>query len=281
MGYRMQLHGASECGSSTRCWIGLQVRRIGCSICGALALVALAPPLPVSAVSDNDVVVESESDFVSEVESESEVIISTEAETESFDISESESEMDNDNSGSVSDNSVSSGSAAEPESFDSDFSVSENDVNNYYPDFYSDYNVYNGAISSTYLEYMRGYLPKLDWDEHYVAARVSRYDYIFAYSANLTYNGVFTGTDVVVVKFNTSQDYAAFSVTVEPSFSLSVGSNLVYSDLTHQFPSLADSSAVSLRQIVVFLAISVTVWTVGTFLRRNPVASRRRRRWYP
>ena len=279
MGYRMQLHGVSECGSSTRCWIGLQVRRIGCSICGALALVALAPPLPVSAVSDNDVVVESE--FESEVESESEVIVPTEEEVESSDISESESEMDNDNFGSVSDNSVASGSAAESESFDSDFSVSENDVNNYYPDFYSDYNVYNGAISSTYLEYMRGYLPKLDWDEHYVAARVSRYDYIFAYSADLTYNGVFTGSDVVVVKFNTSQDYAAFSVTVEPSFSLSVGSNLVYTDLSHQFPMLASSSDFSLRQIVVFLAISITVWTVGTFLRRTPVASRRRRRWYP
>lgn len=280
MGYRMQLHGASECGSSTRCWIGLQVRRIGCSICGALALVALAPPLPVSAVSDNDVVVESESDFVSEVESEGEVIVPTEAETESFDISESESEMDNDNSGSVSDNSVSSGSAAEPESFDTDISVSDNSVN-YNVDLYNNYDVYDGSISSTYLEFMRGFLPKLDWDEHYVAARVSRYDYIFAFSASLAYDGVFTGSDVVVVRWNTSQDYAAYTVSVEPSFSLSVNSNLVYSDLTHQFPSLADSSAVSLRQIVVFLAISVTVWTVGTFLRRTPVASRRRRRWYP
>lgn len=280
MGFHTQSLGGSGCGLSTRFSIGLRARATVCRmLCGVLALVALTPPLRAAAVSDNNI--ESDSFFESEVESESEIVVSTETESESSDISESESEVDSDHNDIVSDNSVASGSAAESESFDSDFSVSENDVNNYYPDFYSDYNVYNGAISSTYLEYMRGYLPKLDWDEHYVAARVSRYDYIFAYSADLTYNGVFTGSDVVVVKFNTSQDYAAFSVTVEPSFSLSVGSNLVYSDLSHQFPSLADSSAVSLRQIVVFLAISVTVWTVGTFLRRNPVASRRRRRWYP
>lgn len=278
MGYRMQLHGASECGSSTRCWIGLQVRRIGCSICGALALVALAPPLPVSAVSDNNVVVESE--FESEVEFESETVVPTEEEVESSDISESKSEVDFDYNGSVSNNSISFGSAAESESFDTDSSVSDNSVD-YNIDLYNNYDVYDGSISSTYLEFMRGFLPKLDWDEHYVAARVSRYDYIFAFSASLAYDGVFTGSDVVVVKWNTSQDYAAYTVSVEPSFSLSVNSNLVYSDLTHQFPSLADSSSVSLRQIVVFLAISVTVWTVGTFLRRTPVASRRKRRWYP
>lgn len=280
MGYRMQLRGASECGSSTRCWIGLQVRRIGCSICGALALVALAPPLPVSAVSDNDVVVESESEFESEVESESEVIVPSEEEVESSDIFESESEVDSDYNDSVSDNSVIAGDSSESESFDTDISVSGNSLD-YNVDLYNNYDVYDGSISSTYLEFMRGFLPKLDWDEHYVAARVSRYDYIFAFSNSLTYDGVFTGSNVVVVKWNTSQDYAAYTVTVEPSFSLAVNSNLVYSDLTHQFPSLADSSAVSLRQIVVFLGISVTVWTVGTFLRRNPVASRRRRRWYP
>ena len=278
MGYRMQLRGASECGSSTRCWIGLQVRRIGCSICGALALVALAPPLPVSAVSDNDVVVESESEFESEVESESEVIVPSEEEVESSDIFESESEVDSDYNDSVSDNSVIAGDSSESESFDTDISVSGNSLD-YNVDLYNNYDVYYGSISSTYLEFMRGFLPKLDWDEHYVAARVSRYDYIFAFSNSLTYDGVFTGSNVVVVKWNTSQDYAAYTVTVEPSFSLAVNSNLVYSDLTHQFPSLADSSAVSLRQIVVFLAISVTVWTVGTFLRRTPVASRRRRRW--
>ena len=278
MGYRMQLRGASECGSSTRCWIGLQVRRIGCSICGALALVALAPPLPVSAVSDNDVVVESESEFESEVESESEVIVPSEEEVESSDIFESESEVDSDYNDSVSDNSVIAGDSSESESFDTDISVSGNSLD-YNVDLYNNYDVYYGSISSTYLEFMRGFLPKLDWDEHYVAARLSRYDYIFAFSNSLTYDGVFTGSNVVVVKWNTSQDYAAYTVTVEPSFSLAVNSNLVYSDLTHQFPSLADSSAVSLRQIVVFLAISVTVWTVGTFLRRTPVASRRRRRW--
>ena len=279
MGFLMQSLGESGCGLSIRFSIGLRARVTACRmLCGVLALVALTPPLRAAAVSDNNI--ESDSFFESEVESESEIVVSTETEAESSDISESESEVDSDYSDIVSDNSVTSGSAAESESFDSDSSVSDNSVN-YNIDLYNNYDVYDGSISSTYLEFMRGFLPKLDWDEHYVAARVSRYDYIFAFSASLAYDGVFTGSDVVVVKWNTSQDYAAYTVSVEPSFSLSVNSNLVYSDLTHQFPSLADSSSVSLRQIVVFLAISVTVWTVGTFLRRNPVASRRRRRWYP
>lgn len=279
MGFHTQSLGGSGCGLSTRFSIGLRARATVCRmLCGVLALVALTPPLRAAAVSDNNI--ESDSFFESEVESESEIVVSTETEAESSDISESESEVDSDYSDIVSDNSVTSGSAAESESFDSDSSVSDNSVN-YNIDLYNNYDVYDGSISSTYLEFMRGFLPKLDWDEHYVAARVSRYDYIFAFSATLAYDGVFTGSDVVVVKWNTSQDYAAYTVTVEPSFTLSVNSNLVYSDLTHQFPSLADSSAVSLRQIVVFFAISVTVWTVGTFLRRTPVASRRRRRWYP
>ncbi len=279
MEFHMQLHGELGCGLLIHFLTGLRVRATVCSmLCGVIALVALTPPLRAAAVSDNDI--ESESFSESEVIFESEVVVSTETEVESSDISESESEMDSNHSDIVSDNSVSSGSAAEPESFDTDIPVSDNSVN-YDFDFYNSYDVYDGSISSTYLEYMRGFLPKLDWDEHYVAARVSRYDYIFAYSASLSYNGVFTGTDVVVVKWNTSQDYAAYTVSVEPTFSLSVNSNLVYSDLSHEFPSLADSSSFSLRQIVLFLGISVTVWTVGGFLRRNPVASRRRRRWYP
>lgn len=279
MGFHMQSLGGSGCGLSTRFSTGLRARATACRVlCGVLALVALTPPLRAAAVSDNDV--ESESFFESEVESESEIIISTETEAESSDISESESKVDSNHTDFVSDNSVTAGDSPESESFDTDISVSDNSVD-YNFDLYNNYDVYDGSISSTYLEFMRGFLPKLDWDEHYVAARVSRYDYIFAFSASLAYDGVFTGSDVVVVKWNTSQDYAAYTVTVEPTFTLSVNSNLVYSDLTHQFPSLADSSAVSLRQIVVFFAISVTVWTVGTFLRRTPVASRRRRRWYP
>ena len=279
MGFHMQSLGGSGCGLLTRFSTGLRARATACRVlCGVLALVALTPPLRAAAVSDNDV--ESESFFESEVESESEIFISTETETESSDISESESKVDSDYTDFVSDNSVIAGDSSESESFDTDISVSGNSLD-YNVDLYNNYDVYNGSISSSYLEFMRGFLPKLDWDEHYVAARVSRYDYIFAFSATLAYDGVFTGSDVVVVKWNTSQDYASYTVTVEPTFTLSVNSNLVYSDLTHQFPSLADSSAVSLRQIVVFFAISVTVWTVGTFLRRTPVASRRRRRWYP
>nr|CDL65982.1 unnamed protein product [uncultured bacterium] len=272
MGYRMQSLGVLVCGSSTHCWIGLLVRLIVCSICGAFALVALAPPICVYAVSDNDI--------DSEVDSGFEITLPVETEIESSDLPDSESQVDPDYNDSVSDNSTLVESGSESESFNGSASLSSNDVI-YNIDLYNAYDAYDGSISSTYLEYMRGFLSKLDWDEHYVAARVSRYDYIFAFSADLAYNGVFTGSDVVVVKWSTATDNPSYTVTVESTFSLDAGSILVYTDLSHQYPSLASSSDISLRQIVIFLAISVTVWTVGSFLRRNPVASRRKRRWYP
>lgn len=126
---------------------------------------------------------------------------------------------------------------------------------------YASYDAYYGSISSSYLEYMRGYLSKLPPDSHYVAARVSQYDYIFAYGDGLEWTGSeFTGA-ATVARWNT-YNYGSFSVAYDGSFSLDAGSALVYSDLTDRYPSLATSSDMTLRQVLILLTIFCICLTV-------------------
>lgn len=122
---------------------------------------------------------------------------------------------------------------------------------------YSNYNSYIGSISSTYVEYMRGYIPKLAPKEHYVGARVGQYDYVFAYGIDLQYDGYFHGA-CFVVKFSTYNS-GSFSVVYDSNFNLYPGNQLVYSDLSDVYPSLAVSSDVSLRQILYLLTIAFLI----------------------
>lgn len=118
---------------------------------------------------------------------------------------------------------------------------------------YANYNTYYGSIGSTYLEYMRGFLPKLRFRQHYVASRTSQYNYIFAFGEDLAFTGsYFTGSDITVITWSTYQD-GSYSVGYEPSFSLNPGSFLVYSDLSDIYPSLADTAGFTLRQILILL----------------------------
>lgn len=127
---------------------------------------------------------------------------------------------------------------------------------------YSNYNVYYGSIGTTYLEFMRGFLPKLKFNEHYVCARTSQYDYIFAYGDDLSWTGSsFSGSDIIVVRWNTYNN-GTFSSGNESSFNLYPGSYLVYSDLSDIYPSLADTSGFTLRQIFILLIIICLCWTI-------------------
>lgn len=146
----------------------------------------------------------------------------------------------------------------EPLSVDS-LTIDANDVV-----LYSNYSTYYGAIGSTYIEYARGFLPKLKPKEHYVLARVGQYDYIFAYGEELNYDGsrYFSGNDIVVIRWNTYNN-GSYSFGNESSFSLNAGSYLVYSDLGSYYPSLADTSDITSRQILYLLVIASIVWTIS------------------
>lgn len=158
------------------------------------------------------------------------------------------------------------GDDSDPEGAGDEENVSGNDVPDHeQPDLLddylivplSDYDSYYGTISTTYVEYFRGYLSRLEPTEHYVAARVGQYEYIFAYGSELYYDsGSFYGEDVYVVTFYTSSN-GSFSGSLQPTFSLDPGNNLIYTDLTYLYPSLATSSDISLRQLVLVAAVSI------------------------
>lgn len=149
-----------------------------------------------------------------------------------------------------------------------DFSLPDGSFDNS-SDFFSDddidplasYNTYYGSIGSTYLEYMRGFLPKLGFRDHYVCARISQYNYIFAYG-DLEFTGsLFRGYDINVVTFSTYNN-GSYSYAVESSFNLNPSGYMVYSDLSDIYPSLADSGAFTSRQILMLLIIMGLVWTI-------------------
>ena len=108
---------------------------------------------------------------------------------------------------------------------------------------------------------MRGYLSKLSPTEHYIAARVSQYDYIFAYGKDLTWTGSGFSGAVKVAKWNT-YNYGTFSVMYDSNFYLNPASALVYTDLTDTYPALATSSDFTLRQILILLVIFCLVLTM-------------------
>lgn len=126
---------------------------------------------------------------------------------------------------------------------------------------YASYDTFYGSISGTYLEYMRGYLPKLSPDAHYVGARVGQYDYVFAYGADLIYDGSSFSGAVTVIRWNTYNNGSMYE-TYDPAFYLDPGSYLVYSDLSGRYPSLASSSDLTLRQILILLTIYCLCLTV-------------------
>lgn len=126
---------------------------------------------------------------------------------------------------------------------------------------YAAYDTYYGSISSTYLEYMRGYLSKLPSSAHYVASRVGQYDYVFAFGEDLSYNGsIFSGA-AQVIRWNTYNN-GTFTYAFDNSFYLNPGSYLVYTDLSERYPSLATSSDFTLRQILILFTVFCLCLTI-------------------
>lgn len=222
-------------------------------------------------VSDNDVVMESIVDesvndeditLSEEVEEDVETSVQVEESIEQNDLFESEYHVSDDNISSDIDYTVSSEEGDESKTDDT---VSGNDIE-YAVMPLADYDTYYGTISTTYVEYFRGYLSKLESGEHYVAARTGQYEYIFAYGADLSYDGSFAGSDVYVVTINT-QNSGSFSGGIQTTFSLNPGSYMVYSDLSAEYPALATSSDFSLRQIVYVIGIVIAFFTIDGFFR--------------
>lgn len=93
----------------------------------------------------------------------------------------------------------------------------------------SPFSVYDGSISSTYVEFFRGYAAKLPPDVHYVCYRDGQYTYVFYYSPDLEMEGsrVFGSADFY--RLDTRGGYVVS--TGSGSVSEDVHSGMVYSDL--------------------------------------------------
>ena len=249
--------------------IGFKAAAIG----AALLLTATAAPTISGNQATPDKPIESESfeieSFEEEVESES--FVEVEEESESIDLPDESYSISGNNIDSFDDHN----DVVEEES-EYRSTISGNEVI-IVP--YSDYDGYDGSISSAYVEYFRGFLSKLGPDSHYVCARIGQYTYIFASSDDLTFNGVFSGSNVFVVTLNTRYDISV-SAGTESSFSFDPHGYMCYSDLSDQYPSLATSGDVSLRQIVFVVGISIVFYTLTSFLRRGNRWVKRRKHLY-
>lgn len=131
---------------------------------------------------------------------------------------------------------------------------------------YSDFTAFNGAISSTYLDLFRGFLPKLSYKEHYVLYRESQYIYSFVFGENLSFSGSsFSGSNLTRVYFN-AYNTGTFGHSIESSFSLSPGSGVVYTDLGTYYPALSTDTGSQLIQIKWVLLVSIlALWMISLY----------------
>lgn len=131
---------------------------------------------------------------------------------------------------------------------------------------YSDFTAFNGAISTTYLDLFKGFLPKIAYNQHYVLYRESQYVYSFVFGDDLTLNGTnFTGNNLTRVYFN-AYNSGTFGHSVESSFRLNAGSTVVYTDLGSYYPALSTDTGAQLIQIkwVIFVSV-IALWMISLF----------------
>lgn len=99
------------------------------------------------------------------------------------------------------------------------------------------------GVGTTNVTLFTGFVHDLDFGEHYLYWRNSRYEYCMAISSSLVCNGsLFTASDAVVITYSTNTAYAGQAILSRQSvsgFSLDAGNYLVYSDLGN-YPRLTE-----------------------------------------
>lgn len=126
--------------------------------------------------------------------------------------------------------------------------------------------VYDGSMSSTYVNYAKDTVSKLGPGVHYVFFRPSQYQYRLVYGADLEVDGSnFSGSGLSYVAYDTR--YYTVSSGNEGSFSLAAGNYLVYTDLEGMYPSL-DSGVRNYEFItlLLFCGFAVVFVVVRSFL---------------
>lgn len=135
------------------------------------------------------------------------------------------------------------------------------------------YAVYDGSISSTYVEYFRGYAAKLSPDVHYVFYRDGQYSYVFYYSPDLEMAGSRVSGSAYFYRLNTYNGYTVTSGV--GAVNEDVHSGMVYSD----FPGCPDlrggdyyvqvSAVFVLCLVFVFMLLNLMYRLARCFRRRS------------
>lgn len=139
---------------------------------------------------------------------------------------------------------------------------------------FANYNTYYGLISSQYLDLFKGLAAKLHMTDHYVCARVSQYEYIFAYCDNLVVSNsnVFSGTDVNVVSYRTDSN-GVYTYSKQNTFSLNASNYIVYSDLSNKYPSLLTNHDIYSKYIFLLFGICIIGYFINSFYGKGVVTN--------
>ena len=97
--------------------------------------------------------------------------------------------------------------------------------------------VYDGTISSTVTNYMKGIVCRFSPSTHYVLFRASQYTYRLVYGKDLMVDGsTFSGSELDYIAYDSR--YYTVTEGYEGDFSLDVSSYMVYTDLESMYPVL-------------------------------------------
>lgn len=130
---------------------------------------------------------------------------------------------------------------------------------------YSSSVVYDeGTISTTYLEIARGLVKYVPFGQDYVFARTGQYEYLFAVG---DFSEGFSGSaEVWKITVGSYSSNYTFNYYTDSSFSLSVGSGLIYSSVS-PYPSLEGSDySYAILFVSSFALCLFGVWSIIRFV---------------
>ncbi len=119
---------------------------------------------------------------------------------------------------------------------------------------------YPGTISDTYLNFFKGIVEKLKFNEHYVVYRSGQYSYIMIYGEDIALDGDhFSGAGNYVNIYRDSSSYSSdwYVEYGEDSVNLDTGTLFVYSDLG-MYPTLKEGVS-SLESMCLLFAVGFAV----------------------
>lgn len=127
-------------------------------------------------------------------------------------------------------------------------------------------------LGTTYAGIFAGVAYKVPFHQHYVYWRDSQYSYKFAYGdLTLSSNDFIGNGDVIVVDYTTSSGYNAnysYTYEVDSNFSLTVGDELVYSDLG-SFPDIYNRKEAKFNAFLGYGFGVAFVWLLVSNLRKS------------